>query len=142
MAADCIVIAVPRETTLPTSGRMTFTTSADGQTRVEVRLVEPIPGEASDHRLLGRLELTGVLPAPKGVPQIELCFDIDTEGYLLVTATQSSGEKRLALKLDQLTGAREIVLQTVPRMHPGSSGQFSNAASPVEPSRTEPARVQ
>jgi len=75
---------IPRNTTIPTSKTETYTTAADGQTSVEVHVLQGERPMATENKSLGRFILDGILPAPRGVPQIEVTFDIDANGILNV----------------------------------------------------------
>ena len=77
---------IPRNTTIPTSKSQIFSTAADNQPSVEVHVLQGERPMATDNRTLGRFVLDGILPAPRGMPQIEVTFDIDTNGILNVRA--------------------------------------------------------
>ncbi|MCH7699318.1 MAG: molecular chaperone DnaK, partial [Chloroflexi bacterium] len=77
---------IPRNTTIPTSKGQTFSTAADNQPSVEIHVLQGERSMASDNKSLGRFMLDGMPPAPRGVPQIEVTFDIDANGILNVTA--------------------------------------------------------
>src|SRR5690349_21351208 len=77
---------IPRNTTIPTKKTETFSTAADSQTSVEVHVLQGERPMAGQNRTLGKFHLTGIPPAPRGVPQIEVTFDIDANGILNVTA--------------------------------------------------------
>ncbi len=84
---------IPRNTTIPTSKSQVFSTAADSQTSVEIHVVQGERAMAADNRTLGRFILDGILPAPRGMPQIEVTFDIDANGILSVRA-QDKGTGR------------------------------------------------
>ena len=77
---------IPRNTTIPTSKSQIFSTAADNQSSVEIHVIQGERPMAADNRTLGRFILDGILPAPRGVPQIEVSFDIDANGILSVKA--------------------------------------------------------
>ena len=77
---------IQRNTTIPTAKSEVFTTAADGQTSVEVHVLQGERGMAGENKSLGRFILDGILPAPRGVPQVEVTFDIDANGILNVSA--------------------------------------------------------
>ena len=77
---------IERNTTIPTKKSQVFSTAADGQTSVEVHVLQGEREMAADNKTLGRFQLTGIAPAPRGVPQIEVTFDIDANGIVHVSA--------------------------------------------------------
>jgi molecular chaperone DnaK len=77
---------IERNTTIPTRKSQVFSTAADGQTQVEIHVVQGERPMATDNKSLGRFILDGIPPAPRGMPQIEVTFDIDANGILKVTA--------------------------------------------------------
>ena len=77
---------IDRNTTIPTSKSQVFSTAADGQTTVEINVLQGERQMAYDNKSLGRFQLTGIAPAPRGVPQIEVTFDIDANGIVNVSA--------------------------------------------------------
>src|SRR5437763_2207078 len=81
---------IPRNTTIPTKKTETFSTAADNQQQVEVHVMQGERPMAKDNRTLGKFHLTGLPPAPRGVPQIEVTFDIDANGILNVTAKDNA----------------------------------------------------
>ena len=104
---------IPRNTTIPTRKTETFSTAADSQTSVEVHVLQGERPMAAQNRTLGKFHLTGLPPAPRGVPQIEVTFDIDANGILNVTA------KDLATSKDQkitITSSSGLSKEEVERM--------------------------
>lgn len=81
---------IDRNTTIPTSKSQVFSTATDGQTSVEVHVLQGERSMVRDNKSLGKFLLTGIPPAPRGVPQIEVSFDIDVDGILKVSATEKS----------------------------------------------------
>ncbi len=79
-------VQIPRNTTIPTRKAETFSTASDNQTSVEVHVLQGERPMAKDNRTLGKFHLSGIMPAPRGVPQIEVTFDIDANGILSVAA--------------------------------------------------------
>jgi len=77
---------IDRNTTIPTSKSQIFSTAADGQTTVDIHVLQGERSMAAQNRTLGRFQLTGIPPAPRGVPQIEVKFDIDANGIVSVSA--------------------------------------------------------
>ena len=86
---------IERNTTIPTKKSQIFSTAADGQTSVEVHVLQGEREMAQDNKTLGRFQLTGIAPAPRGVPQIEVTFDIDANGIVHVSAKDmATGNKQ------------------------------------------------
>ena len=86
---------IERNTTIPTKKSQIFSTAADGQTSVEVHVLQGEREMAADNKTLGRFQLTGIAPAPRGVPQIEVTFDIDANGIVHVSAKDmATGNKQ------------------------------------------------
>jgi molecular chaperone DnaK len=95
---------IERNTTIPTRKSETFSTAADGQTQVEIHVLQGEREMASDNRSLGRFHLTGMPPAPRGVPQIEVTFDIDANGILNVSAKDKATGKEQKVQITHSSG--------------------------------------
>ena len=95
---------ITRNTTIPTSKSETFTTAADGQTSVEVHVVQGERTMAAENKSIGRFILDGVLPAPRGVPQVEVTFDIDANGILNVSAKDKGTGKEQSITITASSG--------------------------------------
>lgn len=97
-------VLIPRNTTVPTSKSEIFSTAADNQTSVEIHVLQGERSMAADNKSLGRFILDGVPPAPRGVPQVEVTFDIDANGILNVTAKEKTTGKEQSIKITGSTG--------------------------------------
>ena len=95
---------IPRNTTVPTRKSETFSTAADSQTSVEVHVVQGERPLAKDNRTLGRFQLVGLPPAPRGVPQIEVTFDIDANGIVNVSAKDTGTGKEQKITITASSG--------------------------------------
>ncbi|HEV8184118.1 MAG TPA: molecular chaperone DnaK, partial [Candidatus Angelobacter sp.] len=95
---------IPRNTTIPTKKTETFSTAADSQPSVEVHVLQGERPLAKDNRTLGKFHLTGLPPAPRGVPQIEVTFDIDANGILNVTAKDKATNKEQKIQITSSSG--------------------------------------
>ncbi len=95
---------IPRNTTIPTAKTEVFSTAADNQTQVEIHILQGERPMARDNKSLGRFILDGIPPAPRGVPQIEVTFDIDASGILSVTAKDKATGKSQSIKITGSTG--------------------------------------
>ncbi len=95
---------IERNTTIPTSKKETFSTAADNQTEVTIHVLQGEREMASDNRTLGRFNLTGLPPAPRGMPQIEVTFDIDANGILNVSAKDTATAKAQSIRIEGSSG--------------------------------------
>jgi molecular chaperone DnaK len=103
-------ILIPKNTTVPTSKTQVFSTAADNQTSVEIHILQGERPMAKDNKSLGRFILDGIPPAPRGIPQIEVTFDIDANGILHVTAKDKATGKAQSIRIEGSCGvsAEEI----------------------------------
>ena len=104
---------IPRNTTIPTKKSETFSTAVDGQTNVEIHVLQGEREFGKDNKSLGTFRLDGIPPAPRGVPQIEVTFDIDANGILNVTAKDKGTGKEQSISI---TGASTLPDDEVDRM--------------------------
>ena len=98
---------VEKNTTIPAERKQTFSTAADNQTAVTIRVFQGEREMAEDNRLLGQFNLEGLPPAPRGVPQIEVKFDIDANGILNVSAKELGTGKEQSVRIEQSSGLTE-----------------------------------
>ena len=101
---------IERNTTIPTRKSQIFSTAADGQTSVEIHVVQGERALAKDNFTLGRFQLTGIPPAPRGIPQIEVTFDIDSNGIIHVSAKDlgSGNQQAISIKGDKKLSDEDI----------------------------------
>jgi len=97
-------VLIAKNTTIPTSKSQVFSTAADSQTSVEVHVVQGERPLAQDNKSLGRFILDGIAPAPRGMPQVEVSFDIDANGILNVTAKDKATQKTQSIRIEGSTG--------------------------------------
>ncbi|KAG6920229.1 hypothetical protein DXG01_004998 [Tephrocybe rancida] len=95
---------ISRNTTIPTKKSQTFSTAADGQTAIEVKIYQGERELVRDNKLLGNFNLVGIPPAPKGVPQIEITFDIDADGIVNVSAKDKATNKDQSMTIASSSG--------------------------------------
>lgn len=104
---------IPRNTTIPTRKAETFTTAADGQTEVEVRVSQGERAMARENKLLGVFHLAGIPPAPAGIPQIEVAFDLDANGILQVNAKDLGTGREQSIRI---SGSSNLSKEEISRM--------------------------
>ena len=104
---------IPRNTTIPTSKSEVFSTAGDNQTQVEINVLQGERPLAKDNKSLGRFILEGIPPAPRGVPQIEVTFDIDASGILNVSAKDKATGKSQSI---QITGSTGLSKEEIEKM--------------------------
>jgi molecular chaperone DnaK len=102
---------IERNTTIPTSRSQTFSTAADNQTSVEIHITQGERAMASDNKSLGRFVLDGIPPAPRGLPQIEVTFDVDANGILSVKAKDKATGKEQSIRIEASSGLSEVDIE-------------------------------
>jgi molecular chaperone DnaK len=106
---------IPRNTTIPTSKSQVFSTAADNQPSVEVHVIQGERPMAGDNKTLGRFILDGILPAPRGMPQIEVAFDIDANGILSVSAKDKGTGREQKITITASSGLSKDEVEKMKR---------------------------
>jgi molecular chaperone DnaK len=106
---------IEKNTTIPTSKKEVFSTAADGQTEVTIHVLQGERQMASDNRSLGRFNLAGIPPAPRGIPQVEVTFDIDANGILNVSAKDMATSKAQSIRIEGSSGLNKAEIDRMRR---------------------------
>ncbi|NBD74387.1 molecular chaperone DnaK [Patescibacteria group bacterium] len=104
---------IERNTTIPTSRSQIFSTAADNQPSVEINVLQGERAMAADNKSLGRFILDGIPPAPRGVPQVEVTFDVDANGILNVTAKDKTSGKEQSVRIEASSGLSESEIESM-----------------------------
>jgi molecular chaperone DnaK len=102
---------IERNTTIPTKKSQVFSTASDNQTTVEVHVLQGERPMARDNKSIGRFHLDGITPAPRGLPQIDVTFDIDANGILHVSAKDRATSKEQSIRIEASSGLEESEIQ-------------------------------
>jgi molecular chaperone DnaK len=108
-------VLIPRNTTIPAKKSEIFSTAADGQTSVEIKVLQGERTMATDNQSLGQFQLTGISPAPRGMPQIEVAFDINADGIVNVSAIDKATGAKQEIQITSNSGLNEDEIERMVR---------------------------
>jgi molecular chaperone DnaK len=121
-----------RNTTIPTRRTEVFSTASDSQTTVEIHVLQGERPMAHDNKSIGRFQLTGLPPAPRGVPQIEVMFDIDANGILKVSAKDQATAREQSIRIEASSGLNEDEIQRMVREAEEHKGEDQKRRDSIE----------
>ncbi len=127
---------IPRNTTIPTSKSQIFSTAADNQPSVEIHILQGERPMATDNRTLGRFMLDGILPAPRGLPQVEVSFDIDADGILSVRAQDKGTGKEQKITITASSGLSKEEVERMQREAEAHAAEDTKRKEEVETRNT------
>ena len=131
---------VERNTTIPASKSQIFSTAADNQTSVEIHITQGERPLASDNKSLGRFILDGIPPAPRGVPQVEVTFDVDANGILQVKAKDKTSGKEQSIRIEASSGLSD---EDIKRMQQDAEAHADESdLSPIQQGHQGPDRAR
>jgi molecular chaperone DnaK len=123
---------IEKNTTIPTSKSQTFSTAADNQTSVEVHVLQGERPMAPDNRTLGRFMLDGIPPAPRGIPQVEVSFDIDANGILNVKAVDKATSREQKITITSSSGLSKEEIEKMKKEAEAHSGEDQKKKDLIE----------
>jgi len=127
-----MTVLIPRNTTLPTRKSEIFSTAADNQTAVDIHVLQGERPLARDNRTLGRFRLEGIPPAPRGVPQVEVTFDIDANGILNVSAQDKASGKQQQITITASSGLSKAEVERMVREAEANASEDTRRRQEIE----------
>jgi molecular chaperone DnaK len=127
-----MTVLIPRNTTIPTRKSEIFSTAADNQTAVDIHVLQGERPLARDNRTLGRFQLVGIQPAPRGVPQIEVAFDIDANGILNVSAKDMATGKQQQITITASSGLDKAEVERMVREAEANAAEDARRRQEIE----------
>jgi len=127
-----MTVLIPRNTTIPTKKAETFSTAEDSQTTVEIHVLQGERPMANANRTIGKFQLTGIPPAPRGVPQVEVAFDIDANGILHVTAKDRATGKEQKVRIEASSGLSESEIDKMVKDAEAHAGEDKDRKEKIE----------
>jgi molecular chaperone DnaK len=127
-----MTVLIPRNTTIPTKKSEVFSTASDNQTSVEVHVLQGERPLAKDNRTLGRFHLVGIPPAPRGLPQIEVTFDIDANGILNVSAKDLASGKQQQITITASSGLSKDEIDRMVREAEANASEDARRRQEIE----------
>ncbi len=125
-------VLIARNTTIPTKRTEVFSTAEDNQTTVEIHVLQGEREMAIDNRTIGRFQLTGIPPAPRGMPQVEVTFDIDANGILHVSAKDKATGKEQKIRIEASSGLNESEIQKMVKAAEEHAGDDKKRREEIE----------
>jgi len=125
-------VLIPRNTTIPTKKSEVFSTAEDNQTTVEIHVLQGERQLAVDNRTIGKFQLTGIPPAPRGMPQVEVAFDIDANGILHVSATDKTTGKEQKIRIEASSGLSDQDIEKMVKAAESHASEDKNRRDEIE----------
>jgi molecular chaperone DnaK len=125
-------VLIPRNTTIPTKKSEVFSTAEDNQTTVEIHVLQGERQMAADNRTIGKFQLTGIPPAPRGMPQVEVAFDIDANGILHVSAQDKATGKEQKIRIEASSGLSDNEIDQMVKDAEVHSGEDKDRRDEIE----------
>ncbi|HUG27804.1 MAG TPA: molecular chaperone DnaK [Gemmatimonadales bacterium] len=125
-------VLIPRNTTIPTKKSEVFSTAEDNQTTVEIHVLQGERQMAVDNRTIGKFQLTGIPPAPRGMPQVEVTFDIDANGILHVSAKDKTTGKEQKIRIEASSGLSDTEIDKMVKAAEANAGEDKARRDQIE----------